>query len=141
MDKKGFISIQYLFSIFLILTIAIGLLYFTASSLQTTENIQKQDQIRLIVDEVADQINQVNSNGEGYSKVIHMPDYQTSYKIVVFKNYVKIDCGSRMAKSRILDCNLVNGNGITTDKIEMYSENSYLLLNNGDLMIKRWYDG
>lgn len=141
MDDEGFISIQYLFSIFLILTIAIGLLFFTHSTLQQSDSIQKQDEIRLAVDEVADEINQIISNGNGYSKIIEMPDFGLDYKIVVHKNYAEIESEGKVAKSRILDCNLVNGNGMSTDKIEMYSSNSYMISKENNLQIKRWYNG
>ena len=39
MDKKGFISIEYLFLIFIVLIIAVGLLFFTSASIGSTNNI------------------------------------------------------------------------------------------------------
>ena len=140
MDDEGFISIQYLFSIFLILAISIGLLFFSHSVLQQSENMQKQNEVRLTVDKMADEINQVTSNGKGYSKTVNLPD-DFNYKMIVYRNYVEIESENRMAKSRILDCNLINGNGVSVNAIEMHSGNTYLISKDNDLRIKRWYDG
>ena len=70
MDDKGFISIEYLFSLFIILIIALGMLFYASSTLQSSLNIEDSATHRLILDNVADAISQVNSNGEGYSKYV-----------------------------------------------------------------------
>ena len=70
MDNRGFISIEYLFSVFVILIIAILLLFFLQSAIESSLNMQDSLSHRLILDDVANTISQVNSNGEGYSKSI-----------------------------------------------------------------------
>ena len=65
MDDKGFISIEYLFSIFVILIIAIPLLFLSQSAIESSLNMQDSVSHRLILDDVANTISQVNSNGEG----------------------------------------------------------------------------
>ena len=70
MDNKGFISIEYLFSIFVILIIAIPLLFLSQSAIESSLNMEEAVSHRAILDNVADEISQVNSNGEGYSKYI-----------------------------------------------------------------------
>ena len=63
MDNKGFISIEYLFSLFVILIIACSLLFYSESAINSSLNIVDAVSHRLILDNVANSINQVNSNG------------------------------------------------------------------------------
>ena len=91
MDKKGFISIEYLFSIFILLIIALGLLFFTSASIESSKNIENNVQYRLILDHVASIINQVNSNGNGYSIYLHLDSKPGFYMITVEKNKLTIE--------------------------------------------------
>ena len=50
MDEKGFISVEYLFSIFIILIIASGLLFFTSATIMSEKNIEENVNHRLILD-------------------------------------------------------------------------------------------
>lgn len=86
MDNKGFISIEYLFALFIIIIIACGMLFFTQASLSSSFNIEDTASHRLILDEVANQISQVNSNGEGYSKMIHLPSDKGYFELTIHKN-------------------------------------------------------
>ena len=91
MDNKGFISIDYLFSIFLILIIGCGILFFASASISSTFNIEDSVTHRMILDNVANQISQVNSNGVGYSKHIKLPSDQGYFEITVDKNKLIIE--------------------------------------------------
>jgi len=86
MDNKGFISMKYLFALFIIIIIACGMLFFTQASLSSSFNIEDAASHRLILDEVANQISQVNSNGEGYSKMIHLPSDKGYFELTIHKN-------------------------------------------------------
>ncbi len=86
MDNKGFISMEYLFALFIIIIIACGMLFFTQASLSSSFNIEDAASHRLILDEVANQISQVNSNGEGYSKMIHLPSDKGYFELTIHKN-------------------------------------------------------
>ena len=86
MDNKGFISIEYLFALFIIIIIACSMLFFTQASLSSSFNIEDAASHRLILDEVANQISQVNSNGEGYSKMIHLPSDKGYFELTIHKN-------------------------------------------------------
>ena len=90
MDDKGFISIEYLFSLFIIIIIACGMLFYTSASISSSLNIEDSVTHRLILDEVANQIAQVNSNGEGYSKYIILPSDKGYFEITVDKNRLVI---------------------------------------------------
>lgn len=86
MDEKGFISIEYLFSVFIIIIIATGLLFYASASIMSSNNIEDNVKHRLILDSVANSISQVNSNGNGYSKIISLPSDVGYYEITVEKN-------------------------------------------------------
>ncbi len=90
MDDKGFISIEYLFSLFIVIIIACGMLFYTSASISSSLNIEDSVTHRLILDEVANQIAQVNSNGEGYSKYIILPSDKGYFEITVDKNRLVI---------------------------------------------------
>lgn len=90
MDDKGFISIEYLFSLFIVIIIACGMLFYTSASISSSLNIEDSVTHRLILDEVANQIAQVNSNGVGYSKYIRLPSDKGYFEITVDKNRLVI---------------------------------------------------
>ena len=64
MDDKGFISIEYLFSLFIVIIIACSVLFFSQSAIDSSLNIEDSVTHRMILDDVADKISQVNSNGK-----------------------------------------------------------------------------
>ena len=90
MDDKGFISIEYLFSLFIVIIIACGMLFYTSASISSSLNIEDSVTHRLILDEVANQIAQVNSNGEGYSNYIILTSDKGYFEITVDKNRLVI---------------------------------------------------
>ena len=67
MDDKGFISIEYLFSLFIVLIITCGVLFYASASISSSLNIGDSVAHRIVLDNVANEISQVNSNGVGYS--------------------------------------------------------------------------
>ena len=102
MDKKGFISIEYLFLIFIVLIIAVGLLFFTSASIGSTNNIADNVEHRLILDYVANMINQVNANGEGYSIWIYLDSKPGFYEIDVEKNKLTIEFSNKKGETLVL---------------------------------------
>lgn len=99
MDNKGLISIEYIFALFIIIIIASGMLFFTSSTLSTGFNIEDSATHRLILDNVANQITQVNSNGEGYSKIIKLPDENGYYELTVHKNRLIMEYDNKKAET------------------------------------------
>ncbi|MCF0226501.1 MAG: hypothetical protein HUK28_04190 [Methanobrevibacter sp.] len=132
MDNKGFISIQYLFSIFILILIASCILFVAAYYISSTENIEKHSTIRIVLDEICDDVNQVNSNGENYSKQIQLPSTikGDKYSLKVSKNKIVFSGGGRMAENYIIPINLVKKD-IKIDNIELYGGNSYLIKKHG----------
>lgn len=138
MDNQGFISIDYLFSIFLILLIAIGILYFSESTLNSAENIEKTTSYRLFLDNIADEINQVNSNGANFSKVSSLP-YKIqghSYVLSLSEDSLTLDIDDRKASTNIFPIKLENNLDV-----DLYGGNSYLIKKEDEntISIKRWF--
>ena len=118
MDKKGFISIEYLFLIFIVLIIAVGLLFFTSASIGSTNH-------RLILDYVANMINQVNANGVGYSVLIHLDSKQGFYEISVEKNKLTIEFSNKKGETLVLPLKI-------DSKYKLYSGRSYIISKDED---------
>lgn len=138
MDNQGFISIDYLFSIFLILLIAIGILYFSESTLNSAENIEKTTSYRLFLDNIADEINQVNSNGANFSKVISLPYkiQDNSYVLTLSEDSLTLDIDNRKASTNIFPIKLENNLDV-----DLYGGNSYLIKKEDEstISVKRWF--
>ena len=122
MDNKGFISIEYLFSIFVILIIAIPLLFLSQSAIESSFNMEDSVSHRLVLDDVANTISQVNSNGEGYSKSISLPSNIGYYEITVENNRLTMEYGDKKGETLLplsnIDskCKLYNGHSYTISK-------------------------
>ena len=125
MDNKGFISIEYLFSIFVILIIAIPLLFLSQSAIESSLNIEDSVSHRVILDDVANSINQVNSNGEGYSKYIKLPSDVGYYEITVENSKLTIEYDDKKGETLLGLSNIGS-------KYKMYSGKSYLVSKNKD---------
>ena len=125
MDNKGFISIEYLFSIFVILIITIPLLFLSHSAIESSLNMQDSVGHRLILDDVANSISQVNSNGEGYSKSINLPSDNGYYEITVENKKLTIEYDDKKAETLLLLSNI-------DSKYKMHSGKSYTISKNGE---------
>lgn len=125
MDNKGFISIEYLFSIFVILIIAIPLLFLSQSAIESSLNMQDSVSHRLILDDVANTISQVNSNGEGYSKSLTLPSDKGYYEITVENNKLTIQYGDKKGET-LLPLSIMDS------KYKLHSGKSYLISKNSE---------
>ena len=106
MDNKGFISIEYLFSLFILVIIALGVLFFASSAISSSLNIEDGVTHRLILDEVANQISQVNSNGAGYSKYITLPSDKGYFEITVERNRLTMEYGDKKGETLMMYANM-----------------------------------
>lgn len=131
MDDKGFISIEYLFSIFIVLIIALGLLFFTQSTIESNIGIGDNLEHRLILDNLAGVINQVNSHGEGYSAYVHLDSKVGFYEITVDWDKLTMKYSDREGETQILPI-------IISSKYKLYSGRTYLIskTENGKIVIE-----
>lgn len=125
MDNKGFISIEYLFSLFILVIIALGLLFFASSSISSSLNIEDSVAHRLILDDVANQIAQVDSNGVGYSKILKLPSDRGYYEITVDRNRLTMEFSDKKGESMLILANL-------DSKYTLVSGRSYLISKTSD---------
>ena len=125
MDEKGFISIEYLFSIFIILIIAFGLLFFTSATIESANNIEDNVNHRLLLDNAANLISQVNSRGEGYSMVMDLDSKPGFYEITVEKDRLTIEFSNKKGETRVLPLNI-------DGEYRLYSGKSYSVSKTAD---------
>ena len=124
MDDKGFISIEYMFSLFIIIIIACGMLFYASASISSSLNIEDGVTHRLILDEVANQIAQVNSNGVGYSKYIRLPSDKGYFEITVDKNRLVIQYDGKKGETLLpitnfnTDYKLISGKSYVISKTD-----------------------
>ena len=102
MDNKGFISIEYLFSLFIVMIIALGVLFYASSSISSSLNIEDSVTHRVILDDVANVISQVNSNGVGYSKYLKLPSDRGYFEITVEKNRLVMEYDGKKGETLLM---------------------------------------
>ena len=138
MDDKGFISIEYLFALFIIVIIACGMLFFTQASLSSSFNIEDGASHRMILDSVANQIAQVNSNGVGYSKIMRLPTEGGYYELTFDKNKLIMEYDGKKGETVLPlaidhDTRLVSGGSYmstkTDDGIVITTKNMAITIN------------
>ena len=120
MDNKGFISIEYLFSLFILVIIALGVLFYASSTIESSLNIEDAVTHRLILDDVANQISQVNSNGVGYSKCIRLPSDKGYFEITVERNRLTMEYGDKKGETLMMFANM-------DSEYKLISGKSYLI--------------
>lgn len=101
MDNKGFISIEHLFSLFIILIIASSMLFYSEATITSSFNIEESITHRLVLDDVRNQISQVNSNGPGYSKYIKLPSNIGYFEIIVDKSKLTIEYEDKKGETQL----------------------------------------
>ena len=125
MDNKGFISVEYLFSLFIILIMACSLLFYSSSAISSSFNIEDSISHRLILDDVANDISQVNSNGAGYSKYIELPSDRGYFEMTVDKSKLTIEYDGKKGETLLPLSNI-------DSKYKMVSGKGYYISKNDD---------
>ena len=125
MDNKGFISVEYLFSLFIILIMACSLLFYSSSAISSSFNIEDSVSHRLILDSVANEIRQVNSNGAGYSKYIELPSDKGYFEMTVDKSKLTIEYDGKKGETLLPLSNI-------DSKYKMVSGKGYYISKNDD---------
>ena len=125
MDNKGFISIEYLFSLFILIIVALGVLFFASSAIGSSLNIEDSVVHRLILDDLSNQISQVNSNGIGYSKNIKLPSDRGYFEVTVERNKLTMEYADRKGETLMMPTEM-------DSKYKLVSGRSYLITKTAD---------
>ncbi|MEA4957663.1 hypothetical protein SDC9_08625 [bioreactor metagenome] len=127
MDSKGLYTIDFLFSIFFTLIIGIVMFNIVGTNLENEKIIEEDLNGRTLIDEIANIINQVNSNYLGYGKTIEIP-YNISenyFSLTINQNEVLLEFKNKKAESKIIPVRIININNDLVDDFKMYPGNSY----------------
>lgn len=101
MDNKGFISVEFLFSLFIILIVATGLFVYSQNTMNSSLNMESNFNHRLILDNVAGTISEVESNGQFYSKYLKLPTTDKNYVLTLEKNKLTIEYDNKKGEEFI----------------------------------------
>ena len=144
MDSKGISTVDFIFTIFLTLTIAIIGLNLIGNNLENQMIMEEEINVRMIVDNIANSINQVNSNSLGHIQEITIPKNisNKSFSITINQNKVLIVFGNRKGESTIFRARLANVNGDIVNEIKLYPGESVKIqksLDNDNLTVIKIY--
>lgn len=126
-DRYGVVSVDYLFSIIVLIIIVTSVFGFVYSNLGNIFTVKENVEERLIADNISSVINSVSASKEGYSTVITLKDNVLgySYYIRISKYNVNIYDKFNRGESSINPINIKLRNGGTPQYFQMYSGNSY----------------
>ena len=144
MDSKGIATVDLIFTIFLTLTIACIGLNLIGNNIENQMIIEDEINVRMVVDNIANSINQVNSNSLGHIQEITLPNNisNKSFVVTLKQNEVVIVFGNRKGKSTIFPTRLANTNGDIVNEIKLYPGESVKIqksLNNDNLAVIKIY--
>jgi hypothetical protein len=88
--------------------------------MESSFNIDDNIAHRLILDTVASEISQVNSNGEGYSKSIKLPSDVGYYEITVENKKLTIEYDGKKGETLLFPSNV-------DSKYKLHSGKSYMI--------------
>ena len=127
MDSKGIVTVDFLFTIFLTLIIAISALSLIETNLNSEKSIEEDVNGRIILEKVANSINEVSSNLEGNIQEVHLPNNISNYSyiITVKSNDIDLEFYNKKGKSAIFPVNLVDFNMEHLNEIKLYSGEDY----------------
>lgn len=145
MDSRGIITVDFLFSIFLSLAIIIIGLNLIGNNLEDERIIEEELNGRIIIDSIANSINEVNSNNLGHIQEINLPKniFNKSFSITISQNKVLIEFGNRKGESVIFPVRLANINKDIVNEIKLYPDESYKIqksLDNDNLTVIQIYN-
>jgi len=127
MDSKGIATVDFLFTLFLTLIIAISSLNLIGTNLNTEYSIEEDTSARMILEKVTNSINQVNSNLPGNIQEIHLPPKISNYSYIITVKSTNIDLefSNKKGKSAIFPVNLVDFNMNHINEVKLYCGENY----------------
>lgn len=129
MDSKGIINIELLFCTLIVILLLIANFPMIEQSLNSNKEIDEISEGRFLLNHIANSINEVNSKGYGFNKIIKLaqPINGKHYSISVNNNEVIVEFDNKKGKSSINPIKLVDANNKTIDNVKLYNGRTYLI--------------
>ncbi len=129
MDSKGIINLELLFSTLIIILLLIINFPMIEENLNSNIEIEENNECRLLLNHIANSINEVNSRGYGFNKKIRLPESinENHYSIIVKNNEITVEFNNKKGKSQINPINLVDANNKTMDSVQLFKGRTYLI--------------
>lgn len=128
MDSKGFTTIDFVFTLFLTLIIIILTLNLFGTSIDNKNIIEEDINSRLLMDKLANSINQVSSNKVGNANEIFIfnisPNY---YYFSITKDKIVIKYQDKTGESNIIPIRLINYNKELINEFRMNKGERYII--------------
>ena len=129
MDSKGIINIELLFCTLIIVLLLIITLPMIDENLNSNYELDENGEARFLLNHIANSINKVNSNEEGFNKRIRLPESMNGkyYSILINNKKVIIEFNTKKGKTDINPIKLVDANNKTLDSVQLYNGRTYLI--------------
>ena len=129
MDSKGIINLELLFCTLIIILFLIINFPMIEENLNSNIEIEENNECRLLLNRIANSINEVNSRGYGFNKKIRLPESinENHYSIIVKNNEIIIEFNNKKGRSQINPINLVDANNKTMDSVQLFKGRTYLI--------------
>ena len=129
MDSKGIINLELLFCTLIIILFLIINFPMIEENLNSNIEIEENNECRLLLNHIANSINEVNSRGYGFNRKIRLPESinENHYSIIVKNNEIIIEFNNKKGKSQINPINLVDANNKTMDSVQLFKGRTYLI--------------
>ena len=129
MDSKGIINLELLFCTLIIILFLIINFPMIEENLNSNIEIEENNECRLLLNRIANSINEVNSRGYGFNKKIRLPESinENHYSIIIKNNEIIIEFNNKKGRSQINPINLVDANNKTIDSVQLFKGRTYLI--------------
>lgn len=127
MDEKGQLNIEFLFCITISIMILISIIPYLNQNIDSNLNTINNLEGRLLLNQISNDINQVNSNMYGFSKYIQLPDKieNNSYLLTIKTTEIILEYKNKKGKTNINPINLINTNNESLVEIKLYNGVKY----------------
>ena len=129
MDSKGIINLELLFCTLIIILFLIINFPMIEENLNSNIEIEENNECRLLLNHIANSINEVNSRGYGFNKKIRLPESinENHYSIIVKNHEIIIEFNNKKGRSQINPINLVDANNKTMGSVQLFKGRNYLI--------------
>ena len=127
MDEKGQLNIEFLFCIIISIMILISIMPYLNQNIDSNLNTINNLEGRLLLNQISNDINQVNSNMYGFSKYIQLPDKieNNSYLLTIKTTEIILEYKNKKGKTNINPINLINTKNESLFEIKLYNGAKY----------------